>query len=130
EAEGEVLKIEGDVVLIQVIGESRGLDADHTRVAFTDAIKQAPLSIAMLNRAFDGCFRPIDGRPMFIPDRWAPVSGLPLNPVARLRPEDLIETGVSAIDGLKTLVKGQKLPIFSCAGLPSRDIAAGILEHA
>ena len=130
EAEGEVLKIEGDVVLIQVIGESRGLDADHTRVAFTDAIKQAPLSLAVLNRAFDGSFRPIDGRPMFIPDRWAPVSGLPLNPVARLRPEDLIETGVSAIDGLNTLVKGQKLPIFSCAGLPSREIAAGILEHA
>jgi len=130
EAEGEVLKIEGDVVLIQVIGESRGLDADHTRVTFTDAIKQAPLSLSTLNRIFDGSFRPIDGRPMFIPDGWAPVSGLPLNPVARLRPQDVIETGISAIDGLNTLVKGQKLPIFSCAGLPSREIAAGILEHA
>jgi len=130
EGEGEVLKIDGEVVLIQVVGESRGLDADHTRVVLTDAIKQAPLSLAALNRVFDGSFRPIDGRPMFIPDRWAPVSGMPLNPVARLRPQDLIETGISAIDGLNTLVKGQKLPIFSCAGLPSREIAAAILEHA
>jgi V/A-type H+-transporting ATPase subunit B len=130
EAEGEVLKIERDLVLIQIVGESRGLDTDHTQVVLTDAIKRAPLSLAVLNRAFDGSFRPIDGRPMFIPDTWAPVSGFPLNPVARLRPQDLIETGLSTIDGLNTLVKGQKLPIFSCAGLPSREIAAGILEHA
>jgi V/A-type H+-transporting ATPase subunit B len=130
EAEGEVLKIEGDVVLIEVVGESRGLDMDHSRVLFTDVIKRAPLSPAVLGRVFDGSFRPIDDRPMFIPDRWAPVAGLPINPVARERPQDLIETGLSTIDGLNTLVKGQKLPIFSCAGLPSREIAAAILEHA
>jgi V/A-type H+/Na+-transporting ATPase subunit B len=130
EAEGEVLKIEGDVVLIEVVGDSRGLDMDHSRVLFTDVVKRAPLSPAVLGRVFDGSFRPIDDRPMFIPDRWAPVAGLPLNPVARERPQDLIETGLSTIDGLNTLVKGQKLPIFSCAGLPSREIAAAILEHA
>jgi V/A-type H+-transporting ATPase subunit B len=130
ESEGEVLKIEGDVLLVQIVGDSRGLDMDHSRVVFTDAIKRAPLSLAVLNRAFDGSFRPIDERPMFIPDQWAPVSGFPLNPVARERPQDLIETGLSTIDGLNTLVKGQKLPIFSCAGLPSREIAAAILEHA
>jgi V/A-type H+-transporting ATPase subunit B len=130
EAEGEVLKIEGDVVLIEVVGESRGLDMDHSRVLFTDVVKRAPLSPAVLGRVFDGSFRPIDDRPMFIPDRWAPVAGFPLNPVARERPQDLIETGLSTIDGLNTLVKGQKLPIFSCAGLPSREIAAAILEHA
>ncbi len=130
EADGEVLKIERDVVLVQIVGESRGLDMDHSRVVFTDAIKRAPLSLAVLNRTFDGSFQPLDERPMFIPDQWAPVAGFPLNPVARERPQDLIETGLSTIDGLNTLVKGQKLPIFSCAGLPSRELAAAILEHA
>jgi len=130
EAEGEVLKIERDTVLIQVVGDSRGLDMDHSRVVFTDAVKRAPLSLAVLNRAFGGSFQPIDGLPMYVPDKWAPIAGFPLNPVARARPQDFIETGFSTIDGLNTLVKGQKLPIFSCAGLPSREIAAGILQHA
>jgi len=130
ETEGEVLRIERDTVLIQVVGDSRGLDMDRTRVVFTDAVKRAPLSLAALNRVFSGSFRPLDGMPMFVPDRWAPVAGLPMNPVARDRPQEMIETGFSTIDGLNTLVKGQKLPIFSCAGLPSREVAAGILEHA
>ncbi len=128
--EGEVLKIEGSSVLIELFGESRGLDMDNTRVVFTDAIKQAPLSLEVLDRVFNGSFQPLDGVPMFIPERWAPVSGHPLNPVARARPEEFIETGFSAIDGLNTLVKGQKLPIFSSAGLPSRQMAAGILKNA
>jgi V/A-type H+-transporting ATPase subunit B len=130
EAEGEVLKIEGDTVLIQVVGDSRGLDMDHSRVVFTDAVKRAPLSLAVLNRVFGGSFQPIDGLPMYVPDKWGPIDGFPLNPVARARPQDFIETGFSTIDGLNTLVKGQKLPIFSCAGLPSREIAGGILQHA
>ena len=130
ETEGEVLRIERDTVLIQVVGDSRGLDMDRTRVVFTDAVKRAPLSLAALNRVFSGSFRPLDGLPMFVPDRWVPVAGLPMNPVARARPQEMIETGFSTIDGLNTLVKGQKLPIFSCAGLPSREVAAGILEHA
>jgi len=130
EAEGEVLKIERDTVLIQVVGDSRGLDMDHSRVVFTDAVKRAPVSLAALNRTFGGSFQPIDGLPMYVPDQWAPIAGFPLNPVARARPQDFIETGFSTIDGLNTLVKGQKLPIFSCAGLPSREIAAGILQQA
>jgi V/A-type H+-transporting ATPase subunit B len=130
EAEGEVLRIERDTVLIQVVGDSRGLDMDRTRIAFTDSVKRAPLSLAVLNRVFSGSFRPLDGLPMFVPQQWAPVAGLPMNPVARARPQEMIETGFSTIDGLNTLVKGQKLPIFSCAGLPSREVAAGILEHA
>jgi V/A-type H+-transporting ATPase subunit B len=125
-----VLRIEQDTVLIQVIGDSRGLDMDSTQVVFTDSLKRAPLSVAVLNRTFDGSFRPIDDLPMFVPEQWAPVSGFPLNPVARERPQEMIETGLSCIDGLNTLVKGQKLPIFSCAGLPSREVAARILEHA
>ena len=130
ETEGEVLRIERDTVLIQVVGDSRGLDMDRTRVVFTDSVKRAPLALAVLNRVFSGSFQPLDGLPMFVPDQWAPVAGLPMNPVARARPQEMIETGFSTIDGLNTLVKGQKLPIFSCAGLPSREVAAGILEHA
>jgi V/A-type H+-transporting ATPase subunit B len=130
ETEGEVLRIERDTALIQVVGDSRGLDMDRTRIVFTDAVKRAPLSLAVLNRVFSGSFQPLDGLPMFVPDEWAPVAGLPMNPVARARPQEMIETGFSTIDGLNTLVKGQKLPIFSCAGLPSREVAAGILEHA
>ena len=113
-----------------MIGDSRGLDLDHSRVVFTDVVKRAPLSLAALNRTFGGSFQPLDDLPMFLPEKWAPVAGFPLNPVARERPQELIETGLSCIDGLNTLVKGQKLPIFSCAGLPSREIAARILEHA
>lgn len=127
--DGEVLKIDGRTVLVQAYGETRGLDLDAT-VAFTDAVKQAPLSADLIGRVFNGSFLPLDGLPMFIPERWGPVTGFPINPVARARPEEFIETGCSAIDGLNTLVKGQKLPIFSCAGLPSRELAAGILRNA
>jgi len=130
ETEGEVLRIERDTVLIQVVGDSRGLDMERTRIVFTDSVKRAPLSLAALNRVFSGSFQPLDGLPMFVPEAWAPVAGQPMNPVARARPQEMIETGFSTIDGLNTLVKGQKLPIFSCAGLPAREIAAGILEHA
>jgi V/A-type H+-transporting ATPase subunit B len=129
-AEGEVLHIDRDSVLIQLFGESRGLDLEQSRVTFTDALKRAPLSLDVLGRAFSGSFHPIDGLPMFVAETHAPISGTPLNPVARARPEQPIETGFSTIDGLNTLVRGQKLAIFSSAGLPSKEIAADILEHA
>lgn len=128
-AEGEVLKIDGRTVLIQVFGETRGLDV-NAPVVFTDGVKKAPLSVEIIGRVFNGSFLPIDNAPMFVPERWGEVSGFPMNPTARARPEEFIETGFSTIDGLNTLVKGQKLPIFSCAGLPSRELAAGILQHA
>jgi V/A-type H+-transporting ATPase subunit B len=128
--DGEVLRIEEKTVLVEVFGETRGLDREHTAVIFSDAVKQAPLSPACIGRIFDGSFRPRDGAPMYIAERWAPVTGAPINPAARARPEQFIETGFAVIDGLNTLVKGQKLPIFSCAGLPSREIAAGILRQA
>ena len=127
--DGEVLKIEGETVLVQVFGETRGLDLGSA-VVFSDAVKKVPLAPALIGRIFNGSFVPIDGHPMFIPERWQPISGYPVNPTARARPEEFIETGVSAIDGLNTLVKGQKLPIFSCAGLPAKEVAAGILRNA
>jgi V/A-type H+-transporting ATPase subunit B len=127
--EGEVLLIDGHTVLVQVFGECRGLDLRKSTVIFTDAIKQAPLSLKMLDRVFNGSFLPIDGLPGPLPEKWAPVSGVPINPTSRARPEEFIETGFAAIDGLNTLVKGQKLPIFSCAGLPAKEIAAAILKN-
>ncbi len=127
--DGEILKIEGQTVLIQVYGETRGLDM-NSRVVFTDAVKAAPLAPDVIGRIFNGSGLPVDGVPMFVPEKWTPVSGFPLNPTARARPEEFIETGLSAIDGLNTLVKGQKLPVFSCSGLPAKEIAAAVLKNA
>jgi V/A-type H+/Na+-transporting ATPase subunit B len=127
--EGEVLKIDGDTVLIQVFGETRGLDLDAALV-FTDAVKKAPLSLDAIGRIFNGSFLPIDGEPMFIPERWGPITGAPINPTARARPEEFIETGITAIDALNTLVKGQKLPIFSSAGLPAKEMSAAIVRNS
>ena len=127
---GEVLGIEGDKVLIELYGDSRGLDIQGMSVVFTDALMRAPLSPDLVGRVFNGSCKPIDGMDMFIPDQQVPVTGSPINPAARARPEEPIETGFSAIDGLNTLVKGQKLPVFSCSGLPSRELVAGILRNA
>jgi V/A-type H+-transporting ATPase subunit B len=126
---GEVIKIDGDTVLVQVLGETRGLDTGSA-VIFSDAVKRAPLAPAVIGRVFDGSFNPLDGEPLYIPERWGAISGAPINPVARARPQDCIETGFSSIDALNTLVRGQKLPIFSCAGLPAKEMAAAILKNA
>lgn len=130
EREGEVLKIEENTVLIEVFGETKGLDIKNTTVIFTDTMKKIPLSEDMLGRIFSSSFKPIDGIPAPLPERWSPVTGYPMNPVSRARPEEFIETGLSCIDGLNTLVKGQKLPVFSCAGLPSKEVVASILRYA
>jgi V/A-type H+-transporting ATPase subunit B len=127
--EGEVIKIEGDTVLVQVFGETRGLDTSSA-VCLSDEVKRAPLSPAVIGRVFNGSFAPVDGAPPYVPERWGPISGAPINPVARARPQECIETGFTTIDGLNTLVRGQKLPIFSCAGLPAKEMAAAILRNA
>jgi V/A-type H+-transporting ATPase subunit B len=128
--DGEVLEIDRDTALIEVYGETQGLDIGHTSLVFSDAVKRAPLSPGIIGRVLNGSFQPIDGMPMFIPDKWAPITGVPINPTARARPEEFIETGISVIDGLNTLVKGQKLPVFSCSGLPSKEVVADILKNA
>lgn len=129
ELEGEVLEIEGETVLIEAYGETRGLDIKGTSVVFTDSIKKAPLSGDVIGRRFNGSFKPVDGLPLYLPEKWIPITGYPMNPSARARPEEFIETGFSVIDGLNTLVKGQKLPIFSLSGLPSKEFVAGILKN-
>jgi V/A-type H+-transporting ATPase subunit B len=128
--EAEVLEIDGDTVLVEVYGGTHGLDIERTTVSFTDAIKKVPLSADIVGRIFNGSFEPKDNAPMFIPEKWRPITGAPINPSARARPEDFIETGFSPIDGLNTLVRGQKLPIFSAAGLPSKEVVASILRNS
>ena len=128
--DAEVLEIDGDTTLIEVYGVTQGLDIERTSVSFTDAIKKVPLSPGIVGRIFNGSFAPKDGAPMFVPEKRMPITGAPINPSARARPEDFIETGMSAIDGLNTLVRGQKLPVFSCAGLPSKEVVAHILRNA
>lgn len=128
--DAEVLEIDGDTVLIEVFGETRGLDIGKTSVTFTDSVRKAPLSQDIVGRIFNGSFAPIDDMPIFIPEKWAPITGSPMNPLARGRPKEFIETGFSVIDGLNTLVKGQKLPVFSCAGLPSKELVAGVLRNS
>jgi len=128
--EAEVLEIDKDTVLVEVYGGTQGLDLERTSVSFTDAIKKVPLSSDIVGRIFNGSFAPKDGLPMFIPEKWTPITGAPMNPSARARPEDFIETGFSTIDGLNTLVRGQKLPVFSAAGLPSKEVVASILKNA
>ncbi|MGD0886579.1 MAG: V-type ATP synthase subunit B [Thermodesulfovibrionales bacterium] len=128
--EAEVLDIDGNTVLIEVYGETQGLDLERTSVAFSDSVKKVPLSLDIIGRVFNGSFEPMDGIPMFIPEKSIPITGAPINPSARARAEDFIETGFSSIDALNTLVRGQKLPVFSCAGLPSKEVVAAILRNA
>jgi len=128
--EAEVLEIDGNTTLVEVYGSTQGLDVDRTSVIFTDAIKRVPLSPEIIGRVCNGSFEPKDGMPLYIPELWKPITGSPMNPAARARPEDYIETGFSPIDGLNTLVRGQKLPIFSAAGLPSKEVVGGILRNA
>ena len=130
ELEGEILEVTKGSVLIQLFGETRGLNLENAEIIFTDTIRQVPLSKDVIGRRFNGSFKPIDDLPMFLASEWRPARGYPINPVSRLRPEEFIETGISAIDGLNTLVKGQKLPIFSCAGLPAKELVAQILQNA
>ena len=127
--EGDVLLIDKGTVLVQVFGDCQGLDLAGSKVVFTDNIKQAPLSVNILNRVFNGSFEPVDGLPAPLPEKWAQITGMPINPTSRARPEEYVETGFSTIDGLNTLVKGQKLPIFSCAGLPAKEMSGAILKN-
>ena len=126
----EVLEIHDDTLLLQVYGNTQGLDINNTSVIFSDALKEIPLSRSMLGRKFTGSFMPRDGLPLYNAEKLLPITGHPMNPVARAHPIEFIETGISAIDGMNTLVKGQKLPIFSSAGLPARELVAFILKNA
>jgi len=127
---GQVLEIGTEHVLIQVLEKTAGMDVDTTRVRLREHVARIGVSSEMVGRIFDGAAHPIDNMGEVAMEKRLPVDGAPLNPVSRARPEDFIMTGISAIDGFNTLVRGQKLPIFSGAGLPANEIAAQILEGA
>jgi V/A-type H+-transporting ATPase subunit B len=127
---GQVIEVSERNAVIQVFEETRGLDLAKTSISLREDLARIGVSRDMIGRRFNGLGDPIDGLPPIIPEKRLPIVGEPINPVARQRPQEFIQTGISAIDGLNTLVRGQKLPIFSGAGLPHNEIAAQIARHA
>ncbi len=127
---GQVIDAGRDVTVVQVLEDTLGLSPAHADVVLTGELAHAVVGRELLGRTLTGVGAPIDGLPAPIGDALRPIWGAPMNPSRRLPPADFIETGVSAIDGMSTLVRGQKLPIFSGAGLPALELAAHIVEHA
>ena len=125
-----VLEIDDGNALVQLFESSTGINLESSKVRFLGRSMEIGVSEDMLSRVFDGLGRPIDGGPEILPEERRDVAGLPMNPAARSYPEEFIQTGVSAIDGLNTLVRGQKLPIFSGSGLPHAELAAQIARQA
>jgi len=127
---GRVLEVVGNTAVVQVFEGTTGISTTSTRVRFLGRTLEMPVSADMLGRTFDALGKPIDGGPDIIADEKYDINGAPINPAVRAYPEDFIQTGVSAIDGMNTLVRGQKLPIFSGTGLPHNELAAQIARQA
>lgn len=127
---GRVLQVEGDKAVIQLFEGSTGINLRDTKVRFLGRPLELGVSPDMIGRIFDGLGRPKDDGPEIIPEKKIDTNGVPINPVARDYPDEFIQTGISCIDGLNTLVRGQKLPIFSGSGLPHNDVAAQIARQA
>ncbi len=130
ERRGQIIELSGSRVVVQVLEETHGLAPARARMTLTGEVAKLGVARAMIGRVLDGLGRPADGLPPVIAEVRLPIHGAALNVVRRQKPEDFIETGISAIDGMNTLVRGQKLPIFSCAGLPAARLAAQIVCQA
>ncbi len=130
ERRGQVLEVSDKMAVVQVFEGTSGLDVKETSVRFAGETIKLPVSSDMLGRVFDGSGTPIDGGPNIIPEDYWDVHGAPINPYARTYPREFIQTGISAIDGMNTLVRGQKLPFFSGAGLPHNAVAAQVARQA
>ncbi len=126
----KVLEIDGSNALVQLFESSTGINLSNSKVRFLGRSMELGVSEDMLGRVFDGLGRTIDDGPEILPEERRDINGLPMNPAARAYPSEFIQTGVSAIDGLNTLVRGQKLPIFSASGLPHANLAAQIARQA
>ena len=126
----KVLEVDGDVAVVQLFESAQGINLAGSKVRFLGHPLQLGVSEDMLGRVFNGMGEPIDGGPAILPEKYEDINGLPMNPSARAYPAEFIQTGVSTIDGLNTLVRGQKLPIFSCSGLPHAALAAQIARQA
>ena len=127
---GQVIEISEQHAVVQVLEETTGLGVSGVRIRLTESAAMMDLSPDLLGRRFNGAGTPIDGLPPIAPEARMEIIGRPLNPVARDKPAHFFQTGISTIDGLNTLVRGQKLPIFSGAGLPAKELAAQILRQA
>lgn len=126
----KVLEVDGSNALVQLFDSATGINPATSKVRFSGRVMELGVSADMLSRVFDGLGRPIDNGPEILPEKRMDINGLPMNPAARSYPQEFIQTGISAIDGLNTLVRGQKLPIFSASGLPHAQLAAQIARQA
>ena len=127
---GKVLEVAGNTALVQLFEGSSGISTSDTSVRFMGKGIELPVSEDILGRVFDGQGRPIDNGPEILPEKRLDINGMPINPFSRDYPDEFIQTGISTIDGLNTLVRGQKLPIFSGSGLPHNEMAAQITRQA
>ena len=127
---GRIIQIEGKTCVVQVFEGTRGLSLENTRTMLQGKPLELPLSREILGRVFDGLGRPTDGLGPIRPDKSQDVNGTPINPVEREYPRNYIQTGISSIDGLTTLIRGQKLPVFSGSGLPHDKLAVQIVKQA
>jgi len=127
---GQVLEVNKDKAMVQIFEGPSGINIKDTKVRFRGKPLSIPVSEDMVGRVFDGMGNPIDGGPEIIPEMNLDVNGQAINPVARDYPDEFIQTGISAIDHLNTLVRGQKLPVFSGSGLPHKELAAQIARQA
>jgi len=127
---GQVLQLSGTTAIVQVLQGTSGIDQESARVIPTGRAARIGVSKDLFGRVMNGFGEPIDGLPPIVPDEYLDVNGLPMNPAAREKPDFFVQTGISAIDGLNTLVRGQKLPIFSGAGLPAKELALQIVRQA
>jgi len=127
---GRIVEINGDVCVVQVFEGTHGISLTNTRTKLLGKPLKIPLSKEILGRVFDGLGRPVDGLGEIYPEKLWDVNGQPINPVEREYPRNFIQTGISTIDGLATLIRGQKLPIFSGSGLPHNQLAVQIVKQA
>ncbi len=127
---GQVLEVSEEIACVQVFEGTQGIDVDKSCVKFKGEVAKIGVSGDLLGRVLNGFGKPIDGGPEIIPEARLEIAGSPINPYSRAEPRDFIQTGISAIDGLNTLVRGQKLPIFSGSGLPANELIAQIIRQA
>lgn len=127
---GQVLEINGDKAIVQVFEGTTGIDNKNTHCEFTGEIMKTPVSRDMLGRIFNGSGKPIDGGPPVVPEAFRDIGGEPINPFRRTYPEEMIQTGISTIDVMNSIARGQKIPLFSAAGLPHNEVAAQICRQA
>ena len=127
---GRIIDISEDIAVVQIFGSTSGIDLEETSIEFLDKPLELRVGDGLLGRVFNGLGHPIDGYQEIVSSKKMNVNGYPINPFARVYPKDFIQTGISAIDGMNTLIRGQKLPIFSGNGLPHNKLAAQIIRQA